>query len=280
MRSYINRLLEVRTPDPDEARRGRLLNILLLGVLIIAALALIFTLVDTARRQTVDLTEVQIIIYGIALTGFGILIIYQINRRFSPRLASLLFLLLLTGIFIFSDAPQELTEGRSLFLFTIPITIASLIVAPSASFLLALISSAIVSWLALSNGLSINVFVISGFFVLALVSWLAARSLEEALRELRVINANLDQVVIERTRELAESLERERIEAGRNQAILNSIADGVVVFDTQWNAILANPALRAMLEIPTELIVNKNFRDIIEHPRLSPKSRHLLYAMM
>ena len=61
---------------------------------------------------------------------------------------------------------------------------------------------------------------------------------------------------------------------------LNSIADGVVVFDTQWNAILANPALRAMLEIPMELIVNKNFRNLIEHPRLSPKSRHLLHAMM
>lgn len=280
MKAYINRLLEVRTSDPDEARRGRLLNVLLLGILTIAALALIFTLIDTARRQAVDLAEVQIAIFGIVLTTLGILIIYQINRRYSERLASLLFLLLLTGIFIFSDSPQQLTEGRSLFLFTIPITIASLILVPSASFLLALISSVIISLLAISNGLSINVFVISGFFVLALVSWLAARSLEEALQELRVINVNLDQVVIERTRELAQSLERERIEAGRNQAILNSIADGVVVFDTKWNAILANPALRAMLEMPTELIVNKNFRDLIEHPRLAPKSRHLLYAMM
>jgi signal transduction histidine kinase len=35
-----------------------------------------------------------------------------------------------------------------------------------------------------------------------------------------------------------------------------------------------------MLDLPLELIVNKNFRDLIEHPRLSPKSRSLLYAMM
>ncbi|MGZ9234281.1 MAG: sensor histidine kinase, partial [Anaerolineales bacterium] len=47
-----------------------------------------------------------------------------------------------------------------------------------------------------------------------------------------------------------------------------------------WNAILANPALKSMLDLPLELIVNKNFRDIIEHPRLAPKSRGLLYAMM
>jgi signal transduction histidine kinase len=280
MKTYINRLLDVRTSDPDDARRRRLLNILLLGILLAAILGLIAIVIDSTRRQGVDQVEVQTTRFGILLAILGILIIYQINRRYSGRFASLLFLLLLTGIFIFSDSPGQLTEGRSLFLFTIPITIASLILAPSASFLLALISSAIVSWLALSNGLSINIFVISGFFVLALVSWLAARSLEEALQELRIINANLDQVVIERTQELAESLERERIEAGRNQAILNSIADGVVVFDTKWNAILANPALRSMLEIPAELIVNKNFRDLIEHPRLSPKSRNLLYAMM
>ena len=280
MKAYINQLLNVPTSDPDDARRRRLLNILLLGILAAALLALLASLIDSATRQGAERTEIQLTIWGTIIAVLGIVIIYQINLRYSGRVASLLFLLLLTGIFIFTDTPEELTEGRSLFLFTIPITISSLIISPRASFLLAIISSAIVSWLALSIGHSLNIFVITGFFVLALVSWLAARSLEEALQDLRVINANLDQVVIERTQELAKSLERERIEAGRNQAILNSIADGVVVFDTKWNAILANPALRAMLEMPTELIVNKNFRELIEHPRLSPKSRNLLYAMM
>ena len=280
MRAYINQLVNVPATDPDDARRRRLLNILLLGVLIAALLALLAIVIDSATREDAKQAEVQTTIFSTILISLGILVIYQINRRYSGRLAAFLFLLLLTGVFILTDAPRELTEGRSVFLFTIPITIASLILAPRASFLLAAISSGIVAWLAVSNGLAINIFVIAGFFVLALISWLAARSLEEALQELRTINANLDQVVIERTRELAESLERERIEAGRNQAILNSIADGVVVFDTKWNAILANPALRAMLEVPTELIVNKNFRDLVEHPRLSPKSRPLLYAMM
>lgn len=280
MRAYINQLLNVPASDPDDARRRRLLNILLLGILIAAMLALVGILIDSATRQDVDQTETQSTVFGTVVAIIGILVIYQVNRRYSGRWAGLIFLLLLIGIFILSDSPEQLAEGRSLFLFTIPITIASLIIAPGASFLLAMITSLLLSWLAVSNGLSINIFVISGFFVLALVSWLSARSLEEALQELRVINANLDQVVVERTRELARSLERERIEAGRSQAILNSIADGVVVFDPEWNAILANPALRSMLEIPTELIVNRNFREIIENPQLSPNSRHLLYAMM
>jgi signal transduction histidine kinase len=280
MRTFINKILDVQTSDPDDARRRRLLNILLLGIFIVVIFAIVGTLLDSALRQGANLAEAQINLVASIVTAIGILLIYQINARYSGRLAGLLFLFLLTGIFIFADTPQQLTVGRSLFLFTIPITISSLIVAPRASFLMATISSVIVTWLALSIGLSVNVFVISGFFVLALVSWLAARSLEQALQELRVINASLDQIVIERTLELAKSLERERIEAGRNQAILNSIADGVVVFDTNWNATLVNPALRSMLDLPTELIVNKNFSDLIEHPRLSEKSRHLLYAMM
>ena len=280
MRVLINKILDVPTSDPDDARRRRLLNILLLGIFVVAVLAIVGTLIDSALRQGVDPVETRTTIFATILAIVGIVIIYQINRRFSGYVAGLMFLLLLTGIFVISDSPQQLTEGRSLFLFTIPITISSLILAPRASFLLAGISSVIVSWLALSIGFAVNVFVIAGFFVLAIVSWLAARSLEQALQELRVINANLDQVVIERTQELAQALERERIEAGRNQAILNSIADGVVVFDTKWNAILVNPALRGILEMPTELIVNKNFSDLIEHPRLSPQSRQLLYAMM
>jgi len=280
MKKRFDAILDVPVSDPDDARRRRLINILLLGTIIATLLGLVAVIITAVTQGVTDEAETQYTLFGIVLATIGVVVIYQINRRFSGRLAAILFLLLLTGIFAVTDTPQQLTEGRSLFLFTIPIVMSSLILASGASFLFAALSSGIISALALSIGHSINLFGTIGFFMLALVSWLSARSLEEALRELRVINANLDQVVIERTKALAASLERERIEAGRSQAILNSIADGVVVFDTNWNAILANPALTGMLELPLELIVNKNFRDLIEHPKLSPRSRHLLTAMM
>jgi signal transduction histidine kinase len=157
---------------------------------------------------------------------------------------------------------------------------ASMLLFPSASFIFAILGSVIIIVLSLSIDVFPNVPAIIGFFLVALASWLSARSLEQTLLELRNINANLDQVVNERTQALAESLERERLEAGRNQAILNSIADGVIVFDRKWNATLANPAVRGMLEMPIELIIDKNFRELIDHPRLQTKSRGLLYAMM
>jgi len=277
---YLNPILTVPTTDPDDARRRRLLNILLLGTLVAAMLGLVSIVINSILNLDISQSDTQVLLGGITVFTLGIFGIYQVNRRLSGRWAALLFLLLLTIIFVFTDSTEELVNGRSLFLFTIPIAIASLILVPQASFLFAAISSAIIAWLATSIGLSVNVFVISGFFVLALVSWLSARSLEAALKELRAINTDLDRVVAERTQALAESLDRERIEAGRNRAILNSIADGVIVFDRNWNAILANPAVRGILDFPLELIIDKNFSELIEHPKLAPKSRGLLYAMM
>jgi signal transduction histidine kinase len=246
-----------------------------------ALLGLLSVVIDAIQTpKTAFAPENQLLLGGIIVVTLGILAIYQINRRFSGRAAALLFLLLLTFLFPFTDSAEQVINGRSLFLFTLPIAISSLILLPQASFLFATLSSLIIVGIAIATHFFPNVPAITGFFMLALVSWLSARSLEQALRELRDINANLDKVVTERTQALAEALERERIEAGRNQAILNSIADGVIVFDRNWNATMANPAVRGMLEIPLELIINMNFRELIEHPGLQPKSRGLLYAMM
>jgi signal transduction histidine kinase len=277
---YINAILTVPTSDPDDARRRRVLNIILMAAIVAAIVALIALVLDNIFDPRVVFSETQVLLGGIIVFTLGILGVYILNRRVAGRLAAWVFLFFLTFLFLFTDTPKELVEGRSLFLFTIPIVMASMLLFPAASFIFAALSSAIIIFISLSIEIFPNVPAIIGFFLVALASWLSARSLEQTLAELRNINANLDKVVHERTQALAESLERERVEAGRNQAILNSIADGVIVFDRQWNAILANPAVRGMLEIPIELIIDKNFRELIEHPRLQPQSRGLLYAMM
>jgi len=281
MKRFFDSILDVSVPDPDDARRRRLLNILLLGNTLAALLGLLATVVgNLASQLSFDNPDTRLILGGVLAATLGCMGIYQINRRFSGRWAALLYLLFLTLIFTFTDSPDQLSNGRSLFIFTLPIAISSLILIPEASFLFAFITGGIVAGLAMSINEPVNSFAIIGFFMLALVAWLSARSLETALKDLRAINANLDQEVIERTHALTESLDRERIEAGRNQAILNSIADGVIVFDKQWNATLANPAVKGMLDMPLNLIVHKNFRELIEHPRLAPQSRGLLYAMI
>lgn len=280
MNRLLDSILTVNVPDPDDARRRRLLNILLLGTLAATVIGLIGTAVASSLTGSLDDPETRLLLAGTAALTLGILGIYLTNRRVSGRWAALLFLLLLTLVFAFTDSPEELANGRSLFLFTLPIAISSLILLPEASFLFALLGGGIITGLAISIDQPPNVFAIIGFLMLALVSWLSARSLESALSELRVINTNLDQVVTQRTQALADSLSRERIEAGRNQAILNSIADGVIVFDRNWNATLTNPAIRGLLDLPIEVILHRNFRELIEHPKLSANGRKMLLAMI
>jgi len=280
MKKYFDSILNVQVANPDDARRRRVLNILLLGTGLAAIFGSIAIAIGSLISGGLSVPENQLLLAGTFVSIVGITAIYFINRFLSGRWAALLFLLLLTLIFTFTDTPEELSNGRSLFIFTLPIAISSLILVPAASFLFASLSGGLVAYLAISINNEVNSFAIIGFFMLALVSWLSARSLESALKDLRTINANLDQEVIERTSALTESIDRERIEAGRNQAILNSIADGVILFDQNWNATLANPAVKSMLDIPLDLIINKNFRELIEHPKLAAQSRGLLYAMM
>jgi PAS domain S-box-containing protein len=280
MQRFFDSILTVPVSDPDDARRRRVLNILLLGTLTATVVGFLGIVIVSATTAQITDPETQLLILGIFAITLGIMVIYQINKRWSGRWAALLFLMLLTIIFMSADTPEELSNGRSLFIFTLPIAISSLILLPKASFLFAAVSSGIITWLALSIDQPANPFAIIGFFMLALVSWLSARSLETALQELRAINTDLDLVVTQRTQALAESLNRERIEAGRSQAILNSIVDGVIVFDRQWNATLANPAIRGMFGLPLDMIVDRNFRELIEHPNVSNQSRQLLLAMI
>jgi PAS domain S-box-containing protein len=75
---------------------------------------------------------------------------------------------------------------------------------------------------------------------------------------------------------LAESLVRERIEAGRNIAILESITDGVIVFDIHGKAIVANPATTQLLNLPRDRVVNSSIKDLIRAKALDANNRRIL----
>src|SRR5215211_7143600 len=132
MKTFFDALLIVPVSDPDDSRRRRLLNILLLGTIVATLLGLLAVIIDMVTRGAATAVESQSTLFGIVLATIGILVIYQINRRYSGRWAAFLFLLLLTGVFSVTDSPEQLTGGRSLFLFTIPIAMSSLILAPGA----------------------------------------------------------------------------------------------------------------------------------------------------
>jgi PAS domain S-box-containing protein len=260
---FLDQILTIPVPDPDDARRRRLLNILMLGMFLAVFIGAAIATIDAFTLKGLGGTDSQWLLSTAAIIMVGIAILYFVNR-YSGRWAAFSFLLLITVALTFSDTPDQLANGRSLFVYTFPVVISSLILFPSASFIFAAIGSAIVTWLAISVSILPNFPAMVGFFMLALVSWLSSRTLEQALKDLRIINAELDQRVMKRTRELSEALSREMIEAGRRKAILNSIADGVIVFDSNGAAILANPSITALINKPQEKIIGSEFNDLLD----------------
>lgn len=274
----ISRLLDVPTADHEDARRRKLLNIILFGVSILALLIMIVTaLADMTNLLVGDTLTIYV---GVAVFLLVAVFIFFVNRNISGLLGSLLFLVFFTVILPFSDTPSEVADGQSLFVFTIPIIMASVLLRPYASFLFALLSSVLVSLVAISIPIVPNFPAIAGYFMVALISWLSSRSLEDALRELTQVNRDLDQRVAIRTKELSAALSRERIEAGKNQAILEGIADGVLVFDMQDHAMVANPAAEQLLGQSAVQMLHKNVRWILAEGKIAPLEQEAVLKLL
>ncbi len=151
---------------------------------------------------------------------------------------------------------------------------------PALSFIFAILSVLEITILATIAGVDANFVAIAFFVLLALLAWMSSQSLENALKEVRATNANLDRLVQERTRELADALSREHIESGRNKAILESIADGVIVFDRRGNAIIANPASERLLGLDVQKIIGLSWNELAANKALDAKNRGIFISLL
>lgn len=82
--------------------------------------------------------------------------------------------------------------------------------------------------------------------------------------ELEEHKATLGERVRERTEELADALRHQKIEADKTKAIVESIADGVMVFDANYKVIMVNPTAERMLDLPVPIVLGRDMRDLIE----------------
>jgi PAS domain S-box-containing protein len=258
----VNRWLDVPSLDPDDARRRKLLNILLFGALVSTILfQLAISVVDIVGAyptEDISILQVSVVIALVSIAGLLI-----INRYWSGQLAGFLFLLFLVALATFFDEPAEVVDGRTLLWYAIPIVGGSMLARPYFSFAMATISSLVITGVGLKEQIIPSPFAMICFYIIALVSWLAARTMERAIQDLRILNVELDQRVQDRTRELAESL-------AKNQAILDSTADGVIVFDNDNKAVVANPAVTGLLGRPAHGIIGYDIDTLMSenvHPR-------------
>ena len=220
----LSNFFNVDTLDPDDARRRKLLNILLAGTTVLTLLALLAAIVaDIARLDTRE--HINALYLSCLISSVGVVVTFAINHYWSGWLASALFSICLIAIATFFDEPQEVANGRSLLTFVIPILVASFVLHPGAGFIVAGLSSLVIMAVALSAQIVPNPFAMIFFFAIALVSHLSARSLERTLKELRALNLELNQRVEERTQELREA-QQELIRKER-LAVLGQLSGGV-----------------------------------------------------
>jgi PAS domain S-box-containing protein len=279
----VNKWLDVPSTDPDDARRRKLLNIILVGFIAIG-LFLWLTMVYLwfSWPRTTWMTEANSLFWATSMLMAGSICLFVANHYIRGWVVSGLFLLLMMIGIAFADDPAQLVGGRSLFLFTIPIFLASMLMPSWAAFVAVGLSITILTILDVRLQASIMdmlpTFLV--FIFLALLAWLSSRGVEVALRDLRKLNRELDQRVADRTKELANALSREHIEAGRTKAILESIADGVIVFEPHGKAIVANPSSGHLLEMQYNELVGMTIQDLCQSKALDSFNRGILSNLL
>jgi PAS domain S-box-containing protein len=273
--------LDVPSDDPEDTRHRRLLNIILAGLIVLGIVLLMTLLIwlQFTKPRSEWSADDKILFWSTAGLLVTSILLFAANRRVRGWSISGLFIVFMIIGISFADQPEQLVTGRSMFLFTMPIFLASMLLPSWTAFIATFLDLVILAILAhqLPNfSLSSLVPTYIGLAFISLLAWLSARGVEISLRDLRRLNIELDQRVADRTRELSASLTRERIEAGRSIAILESIADGVIVFDIQGKAIVVNPATTHLLNLPRDQVINSSIPDLTRIKALDPNNRKTL----
>ena len=260
MRETLNRLsmvFEVPGLEPAEARRAKLLNIVLLAVAASALFTLLLLLVAIPLGAAGSRREVTLLVVTGLAVLLGSAVVYGLNRHVSRDWAGTFFLLLMIAVGAACDTPEQVVSGRAVFVFTIPIITATFILRPWASYVAAAASALVVSVISLAVvGQSLpNLPVLIGFFALATVSWLSARTLERAT---------------ERERTSKEALQRSE---QRFRRVYEHIAVGVARVTLDGTIQGANQAYCRMLGYDEEDLTGQHLRDVTHE---ETRADHLL----
>jgi hypothetical protein len=144
LKNLLSQFVDVSVDDPDDGRRRKLLNIIIGGIAILSLLLLIASAIFSMVRPTI--TGINYIFIIGTLIFISTIIFFILNRikKIPGWIVSGSFLLFLTIAITFSDTPEEVASGQTLFVFTIPIIVASVLLVPWSSFIFSTISSIII----------------------------------------------------------------------------------------------------------------------------------------
>ncbi len=216
--------------DTDERRRRLILNALLIIFIVTAFLGILLTIFTKSQGG-----EPLIRILLFAIIGMILLLIANRSPKVPGSLTGVIVVAFLIAVISRADSAHELYNGRSLIIWVLPVMIGAVILSPLSVFVIAAVIFVLMILFTPNTPADmINYYAMTVIFIVAFISWLEMSIANRAIRTARHETAN-------------------------KQAVLNSIADGVLVIDLQGKLLSANPAL-------LEMISEADLRQIILNP--------------
>jgi len=173
-------LLRNAASDPDKKRKGQILSILLLGTSLIWIVITVFDTVELFLRPQLR----NEYIFGTdIISAVMFYLAWAANRGGRIRLASYTYLLFMVIASLIFFPTADLNQV--MIIFSIPIMIASFLIRPDASFFFAFLCTGCYTAMLLASHQSgdYNYVSVPIFFLIALLAWLVASRLENALVE-------------------------------------------------------------------------------------------------
>jgi two-component system, cell cycle sensor histidine kinase and response regulator CckA len=199
---FLKQLINFQSLDQEDAQRRKLLNFFLFILAGIGAGFIIFLFVVDMILKLNYLRDPAFIqaIFSMGLFLASAIAIFFINRFVSGYIASIIFLFAFTFVLLLTDDPAYLVSGRSQYILILPIIIGGILIRPYVSLVLAVVNSLLLSLISWSINASPNLFIILFFFLIAIISWIAARNHARALQDLRAANNRLQSELEQRNK--------------------------------------------------------------------------------
>src|SRR5258706_3212364 len=220
----LQRLNVPNTFDPDDLRVRRILNIILLALMLVSLISLASEfLYGSSVLNILNSQDSRLIFVGSLTMIVTCMILLFLNRftHIPKGVVGWILVAIMICIVTFSDHPQELANGRSLIFWFSPVKWELIVMPPAWVFLVDIAVFAIIVTFSISLE-QVNTFAMFVIAITSLLAWLGMSIANQALRDARN-------------------------EAEKNRAILNGVADGVVVLNANDQVVLANPAALNML---------------------------------
>jgi signal transduction histidine kinase len=185
----VQRGLYLPLDTTEEERKRRLLNLLLVATTVVVLLILAMNAAAGVfgRGSGEELALMQ------AISLFALLsnaLVFVINR-FSSRVACWIFVLVTFVAAALSNSPQNVVGGRSLVALAVPVAVSSALLHPYMSFVFAGLGSLTVVAAANTLNAAVSVPSVIVLLLVAMMSALSVRAVEQTLVNWRTVNRNL-----------------------------------------------------------------------------------------